>query len=202
MMGEDRLQRHIERVLGRDDTPEDWRALHDAASDAPTTWQRLLRDLEDDAEIRAAVRLRRPEHAVELPGRGPGAIVRQLLPGHGGSWAGWMVAACAVFLWLVEAPGPFGRPAAEPIEAQGVTASEGSQGLPLGGALAGAVEGDLPDLVLASEPAGDGSYDVVVLRREVVRRRMPLAETVHLDDSGQPFAVPVSHDTSKPTRSF
>ena len=110
-----------------------------------------------------------------------------------------MVTACAMFLWLDEAPGPFGRPASEPVPPAGLTASQTPPGTETPLAI---VEGDLPDLVLASEPAGDGSYDVVVLRREVVRRRMPLAETVHLDDSGQPFAVPVSHDSSEPVRSF
>ena len=67
---------------------------------------------------------------------------------------------------------------------------------------AGSVEGDLPDLVLASEPAGDGAYDVVVLRREIVRRRMPLTESVHHDDSGQPFAVPVRHEPQHSVRSY
>ena len=45
MMGEDQLQRHIERVLGRDDKPEDWRALHAAAEAAPTTWKHIASEL-------------------------------------------------------------------------------------------------------------------------------------------------------------
>src|SRR5690606_39227857 len=131
-------------IVGRDDGPEDWRRLREAAAADPGLWAGLGDSLEDDMVLRCAIAAR-PEIAVPLP---PQRMRR--LPRAAAAAAGWIAAALLAALWVGGVPAPLAAdPAAEPL----VAAAAEPDIVELG---------ELPRMVVSTgEVADDGSVELV-----------------------------------------
>lgn len=208
------LECAIERVLGRDDRPDDWALLRGRAAGDPALWDRLVDALHDDAVLRASVGAALPAGA-ELPvavGVATDSIAAGSNAGGGaarvrraGGRAAFALAAAAVVAWLAGVPSPLASlrvqhgssmrpPATVPAAGTGRSASPDPAG-PLAAGL-----GQLPDVVLATEPRSDGGFDVVVLRRRVERCSGDGLQILRHDEQGQPFVAPLRAVSAMPAR--
>jgi hypothetical protein len=173
------------RVVGREDAPDDWRELRDAARSAPELWSQLADDLEADAALRARLL---PDLAaaerVELP-PAPGPVRAS------GAFLGWLCAAVVAlaWLWTLRSGGSAGPGAPE---APAAVAAGPADGIAVG---------ELPRVVLTSRQVGDG-VEVVYVRRVVERATVRELRQLHRDEAGLPFAAQVRPASWRPPESF
>lgn len=162
----------LNRVVGRDDGPGDWRILREHAQQDPDLWPRLADELEDDMLVRAAVAERGdPAASVALPGTGLRRLPRP---------TGWIAAAVLALLWIGGVRMPWTTETApEPDPA--VAAAPARDVVELG---------ELPRVVVStSDVAEDGSVEVVYVRRVLERTRVQDVQTIGVDELGLPFAT-------------
>jgi hypothetical protein len=157
----------IGRVVGRDDDTVDWRRLRTLAVVDDGVWNELAAALEDDAVLRRSGReLAATAERVELP-EGARRSVPPVV-----HWLPWVAVFAALTLWLFERS----RPALPP-DAPAATAHQ--------------VVGELPPVLVSSEPSRDGSQvEVVYLRRILERQLMTDLVAIRRDELGQPFGEP------------
>ena len=172
------------RVVGREDAPEDWRELRQAARSAPELWAQLADDLEADAALRARLQ---PDLAAADRVPLPPAPAGGLRARRGSS--GWLCAAALALLWLWSTRAGHqadARPEDPP---------------PTDAVVAGVAVTELPRVVLDSRATAAG-VEVVYVRRIVERATVRDLMQVHRDEAGQPFASVAQPAAWRPPESF
>lgn len=179
----------IARVVGREDSPEDWQNLRQLARSRADLLPRLIDSLEDDCSLRSGMSpFLNAAESVELPiAAGPGR-------GRDRRWtqglSGWLAALVLAMLWI-------GAREPEPVDVLSPVAGTGEP-LPAAGStipvgdLGGDYMGELPRQILRSQAISDAEgIELVYVRRVVMRTKVPELYEMRVDDSGTPFSSTV-----------
>ncbi len=180
----------IDRVIGRDDQPADWRELRSLAAGDQDLWKRLIDSMEDETLLRAAsTGYLRLAEAVEAP-----------LPTAGHSWSrsasrflaplGWIAALAMALLWITYPPGSFGNQASEMVVAPAFVAD-------------GEIITELPRVLVSSEPSASGdSFELLYMRRILERVQVDELYSLGMDEAGMASPTSITPADYRPTQSY
>ncbi|MHC5062732.1 MAG: hypothetical protein ACYTG5_02015 [Planctomycetota bacterium] len=180
----------IDRVIGRDDQPADWRELRSLAADDQNVWKRLLDSMEDETLLRAASSgYLRIAEGVEAP-----------LPTRPRPWSrsasrflsplGWIAALAMALLWITFPPESISNQPAETVTAPALVAD-------------GEVITELPRVLVSSEPSANGeSLELLYMRRILERVQVDELYSLGRDEAGMASPATITAADYRPTQSY
>jgi hypothetical protein len=195
------------RIAAGDASGDEWRSFERFGATEPAAWETLARALRDELAARTAGNeAMRAAEETELPDAAPPPL---RAAETGARWRGWAAAAAVALAWagyqfvpgvrsgiiggpgsgaLIQAAGPGGSAAADPLDADGAFDRYMRIGRDEGRILQ-----MLPTLMIQTRPAAaEGAIEVVYLRR--VLERAEVDSVYHygaVDEFGRPVPVPL-----------
>jgi len=177
----------VERALSRNATPADWDQLEHLAVSDPETWRRLALALRDECDLaRVTSAAASVADDIEL-----GEVLQTRKPRRtarrGINWMGWAAAAAIAAFWVMASVGD-----PDP-SAQAGSMDEALERYRELGREQGRLVGELPLVMVDSNPTTGEQVEVVYMRRLVERRVVQDMVQPGLDELGDPVIVPVNH---------
>jgi hypothetical protein len=185
----------IDRVIGRDDQPADWRELRSLAAEDKAVWKRLLDSMEDETLLRAAStdfleRASTVEAPLPASRLSPIARVWTQSISRFVSPLGWVAALAIALLWITEPPRSMATGLGEALTAPALVAD-------------GELITELPRLLVSSEPSAEGdSFELLYMRRILERVRVDEIYSMRRDEAGHSYPATVKAADYRPTESY
>lgn len=190
----------VGRVVDGEASAEDWTELEHMGELDPSLWWRLARTQRDQATLGAglhdAIAI---AEAVELSSGAMRATHSFHL--RWSSWSGWAAAAAIALVWantrgFFPAPGMSSNTAG--LAPANLSTDEAFNQYLTNGMRQGRVLGELPTVMIDSQPSEDGTrQDITVLRRIIEVQRVHAAFRVGMDEFGRVMLVPAQPERSE-----